>query len=207
MPGMNEARFGLPQPEFSLDLASVSLVGKYDRRTQWFAKNAVDYLTAASQNGVILSHKKRIIDFGAGDGISTIPLVQLARMNQGSVVALERMPHRTDKMSEFGILPPHQIYTGDGIDFLEDMKRRGKKADLIAAFFLDPDPIKQLDRRLIRVAKDVLDTDGHLLITSDATTMMAAERIFVAEAIPYTRLDVDDDPENYEHYGIISSLR
>ena len=176
------------QPDVNtFGLATNPFFMRMNLRNQWFAQNTADYLTRSSQLGLIdLSRSRRIIHFGASEGAETVTLSQLARSNRGSVTALELDHEAGGRLLSSGILPPEQVYIGDGIKFFSDMQRVGAQADLIAIPFLDNYGAEALVRRLIPAAKSALAPHGKLLITSDRDTMMITRGVFDDLGIQYT---------------------
>lgn len=124
-----------------------------------------------------LAEAKRVVDFGAGDGVPTLALAQLVKQNDGTVKALEQGP---SKAVERGLLTPDQWYMGDGLAFLDDMEG----CDLVTAFMLGPDA-GDLVSKLLKSASRALNPQGHLIIRSDPTTTRDAKDIFAEAGVTY----------------------
>ena len=147
----------------------------------------------SSRRGLItLKNARRIVQFGASEGHETIALVELARQNGGSVTALEIDSERGRKLRKSRILPPNQVYIGDGIRYLEQMAQRGETCDLVAALYLDYTDPEALIRRLLPAAHAVLP-HGQFLVTSDIDPMMVTRSVLNEEGLQYKTFKAGTD--------------
>jgi hypothetical protein len=182
--GVKERRL----PEFLLDVESQDALNRFGPLGQWFAANAAYYLMESSQRRLIdLVDAKRIIQFGASRGEETITLAELARLNGGTVTALEIDEERGKNLKRSRIISAERVAVGDGIDYLKKMAERGETCDLITAFFLDWTYPEELSRKLIPAAQAVLPF-GKLLVTSDRDPMMAIRGVLNELGIKYDNL-------------------
>jgi hypothetical protein len=194
--------------EFPVDLVNSTAFNRLERHIKWFSKNAADYLRAFSRTGLIdLSRPRRIIDFGANIGTSTVPLAQLARANGSSLIALEEDPVNALQLANLNIIPPEQVIVGNGVDYLNDIAERGERFDLLTAFFLGPDYNGELIRRLIPAAQRARSSQSDFIVTSDGKTMNAVCDAFNDYGLDFTFIQVGDDLYNYKHFGLITSFK
>lgn len=143
---------------------------EYDRRS---ASRAYLVLQAAHEFGCFdMMGARRMLDFGAGTGGSTLALRAVAEASGGRVEAVEAHPRIAKVISDRQILPEDQVHAGNGITLLEQDDYRGG-FDLITAFMLGPDMDGRLARRLLPAARQALAADGCLLMTSDTISLMA----------------------------------
>ena len=182
---------------------------------KWRAENTAEYLQLCQKLGYIdLETIQTIIEFGAGGGASTTALAQLAELNGGSVIALEKDRDAIRKLKKLIAkkqLPTTKVIEGDGIVSLRKMYDRGETGDLVIASLLGPDFEGFLTRRLIEPAGNVLNPKGSLLIISDPRTMEAAQNAFAARGIEHTTMSTGTPPHYLAasrylgHSGLIAS--
>lgn len=157
-----------------------SALSNNDRKRVRYATDMIN--ACARYNYFDPSKAKRIIDFGAGDGVPTLALLQLAKQNGGTVRALEQFPAEAIKR---GFLTPDQLHPGDGLRFFKDMADRNETCDLVTAIMLGPDDSGQLAEALLKPVSRVLHPEGHLIVHSHPRTNEAVERVFNEADIAY----------------------
>jgi predicted O-methyltransferase YrrM len=130
---------------------------------------------------------KRIVDFGAGRGGSTLALALLAEQNGGTVEALEVEPSRFKELEQSGLTQamPVQAHMVDGIDWLIDQAQQGEQFDLIAGCMLGPDFEGSLTKELLDISRTTLVPGGKLIVYSDKLTMKAARAACSEAATDY----------------------
>lgn len=140
-----------------------------------------------------LSKSKRILDFGAGSGGPTLALAELAKLNGGTVDAIESKPRLARDIVDLGILPAERVITGNGI---EALRTTPEKYDLITSFMLGPDDSDgSLARALLDSGRHALVPGGSILITSDVNTIATVKRVCEQDGVPHDYihgLPVDD---------------
>lgn len=130
-----------------------------------------------------LSKSRRILDFGAGSGGPTLALTELAKLNGGTVEAVEAKPTHVQDIIDLGIVSPERVILGDGLKILQTTSER---YDLITSFMLGPDDEGgRLTRALLSSSRHALMPGGSILITSDAGTMTTVKRICEQEGVPH----------------------
>jgi len=143
------------------------------------AKNAKIAFQIAAEFGYIDPNNiKRIADFGAGTGGSTLGLKELAKVMDAEVVAIEKEKKLAKQIIESQILPSEKVKIGEGTEFIRRARQKeGEGFDLITSFMLGPDPSGNLFIDLARASSVGLNNGGNLLITSDTGTLARARGI------------------------------
>jgi hypothetical protein len=130
-----------------------------------------------------LSKAKRILDFGAGSGGPTLALVELAKLNGGTVDVVEASPIFAQDIIDSGIISPDRVIIDDGLKVLQTTS---EKYDLITSFMLGPDDLQgSLTRTLLNNSRNALNPGGSILITSDTSTMTTVKRVCEQEGMPH----------------------
>lgn len=169
---MTESHIGRTSQEFHADLNNNATYLQLGKEAKWYAQNAASYLEAFSQTGLLdVTSPRRIIEFGANEGASTIPLVQLARSNGSMLTSIELDNTHADHLANLGLILPEQVVNKDGVTYLEEMAERGEQYDLLAAFFFGPDTEGNLIKRLIPAALKARSKKSTFIATSDDYTI------------------------------------
>jgi len=177
-----------PNLRFPLDVTTHPAFEKFDVYGQQTLKLSAAILNIAIRSGYLnLSTVRKIADFGAGDGRSTVPLVQLAEQTNGSVDALELFPRPAQKIIDRGILPTERVHIGDGLRFLEGTASRGEAYDLISAAMLAPVSFIPTER-FLGAASRALASEGRLLMRSDVSTMLHVEEVCDQQDVSYHQI-------------------
>ncbi len=179
-PGIRANSYERPEAEPSLivDVRQHPLFEGLNRLEQRSALQAETALNLLGMQGQVdLPGSKRILDFGAASGGSTLPLVRLAELNGGVVEAVERNPKSHGDLVASNILPPERVHLGDGLVFLNREMAGGERYDLITAFMFGPDRDGSLTSRLLAAARGALSGEGRLVVTSDTGTMAKVEEV------------------------------
>jgi precorrin-6B methylase 2 len=154
------------------------------------------------KNLIDLSTSRRIVDFGAGSGEPTITLSQLANMNGGTVDVLERSSVGADALRQSGIVDPGHVHEGDGIAYLADARVAGEY-DLITAFMFGPDPAGVLAADLLDASRNALAYNGHLLISSEISSISALCAVCEQRGIRYDFIDALPVDGNTLPYAVV----
>ncbi len=143
------------------------------------AQSALILIKLALARGLLTpAHFRRVIDFGAGRGGTTFALVNIAKIVEGEVEAVEEDPERGLKIVNAGILPIEFVHIGEGIASLESLAtNESNEVDLVTSFMLQPSQNGQLFRALATVSSCLLTDMGLLLVNSDLKTLNGVETI------------------------------
>jgi hypothetical protein len=175
----NSFEFSIPA-EIVTPVIDVTGFPAYDRLNparQIGAQEAAQSLNLAIESGLINpSRPIDMLDWGTAEGCSTLTLVELARINGGTVMGVDH-PRFVPGLIESGILRDEQIAAGDGIEFLDRATESGRRFGLITACMFGGDQTGRLARRFIPAALGNLAEDGHLIVYSDFHTMIASENV------------------------------
>ena len=113
----------------------------------------------------------RVLDFGAGTGVSTQALNNFSN----NVEAVD-ISDSIDHIIERGILPPERAHKTDGIQFLRE---HPNTYDVVAAFWFGPLPTER-DRQFLKefyqAACVGVKPEGRILITSDIGSFRYIEK-------------------------------
>jgi predicted O-methyltransferase YrrM len=159
---------------------------------------AASRLMACARLGYEVLKARRIIDFGAGNGVSALPLGLLANRSGGSVDSLEICStlQWAEKIKHLGIEEhlPVRVHGVDGLEWISSKAQEGKRYDLITGCWFAPDNVADRTRGLLAASRQALDSNGLLIVYSDHPTMQTVRSTLGDEKVLFDGYDSLDDP-------------
>ena len=166
--------------------------------TRQGATLAASILMTCSQAGYDVLKARKIIDFGAGNGASALPLGLLAERSGGSVDSLEICSNLdwAKKIEQLDIERhlPVRVHGVDGLEWISSRAQEGKRYDLITGCWFAPDDVGDRIRGLLSVSRQALASSGLLIVYSDLPTMESVRNACDEESVNYKRIDEQQYP-------------
>ncbi len=161
-------------PPIDLNNSIVDL-GTLDAFIAEKAEKTRKILHVAMGTGALTVQDTRVLEFGPGNGGSTVALQQMlsnaaAAGAKVSLEAVEINPGLADDIVEAGILPANDMHVGDGFGFMGRTQNTGQY-NLIFASWPGPFYDDGIGKDFVQAAESALSPDGYLILATDPRTL------------------------------------